>query len=327
MQNAHCIFSIWAAASALGLGVSCVFAQETYPAKAVRFIAPFPPGGTTDVLSRILAQKLTDSLGRQVVVDNRAGASGNIGHELAAKTAPDGYTLLMSSNVALVTNPHLYKRLGFDPLNDFSPISVVGKAGNVLVVHPSVPARSVQALIALARARPGQLSFGSGGRGTGAHVAGEILKTATGINIVHVPYKGGILAVVDLVGGQIAMVFSDMVPAVPHIKTGKLRALAFTSKQRSPTLPDVPTMDEAGVKEPIPETWWAVLAPRGAPAAIINRINAELAQIMKLPDVQEKYAGLGVSTVHTPPERVLELVRIESPQMGKVLRAAGVEPD
>ena len=327
MQNAFRAVAFRAAASGLVLGVSCAFAQDAYPTKPIRFIAPFPAGGTTDVLSRILAQKLTDSLGRQVVVDNRAGAGGNIGHEIAAKTAPDGYTLLMSSNAALVTNPHLYKRLGFDPLNDFSPISVVAKAGPVLVVHPSVPVRSVKELIALAKARPGQLNFGSGGRGTPAHIAGEIFKAATGINIIHVPYKGGILAVTDLVGGQIAMVFSDMVPAVPQIKGGKLRALAFTSEQRSPTLPDVPTMIEAGVKEPIPETWWAVLAPRGASPAIISRLNAELAQIMKLPDVQEKYAGLGVSTVHTTPERVLELVRIEAPKMGKVLKAAGVEPD
>jgi tripartite-type tricarboxylate transporter receptor subunit TctC len=327
MQNAYRALGYWAAVSGLVLGVSFAFAQEAYPTKPIRFIAPFPAGGTTDVLSRILAQKLTDSLGRQMVVDNRAGASGNIGHELAAKTAPDGYTLLMSSNVALVTNPHLYKRLGFDPLNDFAPISVVGKAGNVLVVHPSVPVRSVAQLLALARARPGQLNFGSGGRGTGAHVAGEILKTATGINIVHVPYKGGILAVIDLVAGQIDMVFSDMVPAMPQIKGGKLRALAVTSEQRSPTLPDLPTMVEAGVKEPIPDTWWAMLAPRGTPAAIISRLNADLAQIVKLPDVQEKYAGLGVFTVHTTPERVMELVRIETPKMGKILKAAGVEPD
>lgn len=327
MQNAYRALGLWTAVSGLVLGVSSAFAQDAYPTKPIRFIAPFPAGGTTDVLSRILAQKLTDSLGRQMVVDNRAGASGNIGHELAAKTAPDGYTLLMSSNVALVTNPHLYKRLGFDPLNDFAPISVVGKAGNVLVVHPSVPAHSVAQLLALARARPGQLNFGSGGRGTGAHVAGEILKTATGINIVHVPYKGGILAVIDLVAGQIDMVFSDMVPAMPQIKGGKLRALAVTSEQRSPTLPDLPTMVEAGVKEPIPDTWWAMLAPRGTPAAIISRLNADLAQIMKLPDVQEKYAGLGVFTVHTTPERVMELVRIETPKMGKVLKAAGVEPD
>ncbi len=327
MKNAYRILGFWAVALSLGLSASLAWAQDAYPGKPIRFIAPFPPGGTTDVLSRILAQKLTDSLGRQVVVDNRAGAGGNIGHEIAAKTAPDGYTLLMSSNAALVTNPHLYKRLGFDPLHDFSPISVVAKAGPVLVVHPTVPARSVKELIALAKARPGKLNFGSGGRGTPAHVTGEIFKAATGINIIHVPYKGGILAVMDLVGGQIDMVFSDMVPAVPQIKGGKLRALAVTSEQRSPALPDVPTMVEAGVKEPIPETWWAMLAPRGTPAAVINRLNADLAQIMKLPDVQEKYAGLGVFTMHTAPERVMELVKLETPRMGKVLKAAGVEPD
>jgi len=278
-------------------------------------------------LSRIVAQKLGDTLGKQVLVDNRPGAGGNIGHEVAAKTAPDGYTLLMSSNAALVTNPHIYKRLGFDPINDFAPISLVAKAGPVLVVHPSVPAHSVKELIALARARPGKLNFGSGGRGTPSHVAGEIFKSATGINIVHVQYKGGILAVTDLVAGQIDMVFSDMVPAMPQIKGGRLRAIAVASEDRSPALPEVPTIAEAGVKEPIPETWWAVLAPKGTPPTVISRINTDLAQIVKMPDVQERYVSLGVFTVHTTPERVTQLIKIETPQIGKVLKAAGVEPE
>jgi tripartite-type tricarboxylate transporter receptor subunit TctC len=302
-------------------------AQPAYPAKPLRFIAPFPPGGSTDVLSRILAQKLSDALGRQVVVENRPGAGGNVGHEVAAKTAPDGYTIVMSSNVALVTNPHLYKRLGFDPLNDFAPISVVAKAGPVLVVHPSLPVRSVKELIALAKSRPGQLNFGSGGRGTPAHVVGEIFKAATGINIVHVPYKGGVLAVNDLVAGQIEMVFADMAPAVPHIQVNRLRALAVTSEERSKAIPNVPTIVEAGVKVGNTTTWWAILAPKGTPAPIITRLNNELAQIMKLPDVQERYAVLGLTTLHTPPERVMEWVKQESPIMGKVLKAAGVEPE
>ncbi len=301
--------------------------QPAYPAKPLRFIAPFPPGGTTDVLSRVLAQKLGDALGRQVVVENRPGAGGNLGHEVAAKTAPDGYTIVMSSNAALVTNPHLYKRLGFDPLNDFAPISVVAKAGPVLVVHPSLPVRSVKELIALAKSRPGQLNFGSGGRGTPAHVCGEIFKSATGINIVHVAYKGGILAVNDLVGGQIEMVFADMAPAVPQIHANRLRALAVTSEERSSALPNVPTIAETGVKLGSTTTWWAILAPKGTPAPIITRLNNELAQIMKQPDVQERYAVLGLSTLHTPPERVMEWVKQESPLMGKVLRAAGVEPE
>lgn len=327
MRNAYRTMRFCAAALWLALSAAPAPAQDPYPVKPVRLIAPFPPGGTTDVLSRILAQKLSDSLGRQVVVENRPGAGGNIGHELAAKTAPDGYTLLLSSNAALVTNPHLYKRLGFDPYNDFAPISLVAKAGPVLVVHPSVPARHVKELIAIAKARPGQLNFGSGGRGTPAHVAGEIFKAVTGVNIIHVPYKGGILAVMDLVAGQIDMVFSDMVPAVPQIKAGKLRALAVTSEQRSPALPGVPTIVEASMKETIPQTWWALVTPRGTPAPIINRLNAELAQIMKLPDVRERYAVLGLFIAHTPPERVMEFVKLETPQISKVLKAAGVEPE
>ena len=315
------------ASLALGAAALASAQQPAYPVKPLRLIAPFPPGGTTDVLSRVLAQKLGDALGRQVVVENRPGAGGNLGHEVAAKTAPDGYTIVMSSNAALVTNPHLYKRLGFDPLNDFAPISVVARAGPVLVVHPSLPVRSVKELIVLAKSRPGQLNFGSGGRGTPAHVVGEIFKSVTGIDIVHVAYKGGILAVTDLVGGQIEMVFADMAPAVPHIHANRLRALAVTSEERSGALPNVPTIAEAGVKLSSTTTWWAIIAPKGTPPAIIARLNDALGQIMKLPDVQERYATLGLSTLHTPPERVTEWVKQETPVMGKVLRAAGVEPE
>jgi tripartite-type tricarboxylate transporter receptor subunit TctC len=262
-----------------------------------------------------------------VIVENRPGAAGNIGHEIAAKSAPDGYTLLLTNSSALVNNPHLYKRLGFDPLNDFSAVTLVAKGGQVLVVHPSVPAKSFKELIALARAKPGRLTYGSGGNGTPAHVAGEIFKAAAGVNVVHVPYKGTIQSVIDLVAGQIDMVFSDMVPAVPQIKAGRLRALAVTSEQRSQALPDVPTTVESGVQVSVPETWWAVLTPKGTPVAVINRLNADLAQILTLPDVRERYAGLGIFTAHTTPERVLEQVRIESLLIGKVLKAAGVEPE
>jgi len=319
--------SRWLAAMLLASGSTIVCAQTGYPAKNVRLVAPFPPGGTTDVLSRLVAQKLSDTLGRQVIVENRPGAGGNIGHEFAAKLPPDGYNLVMSSNAALVTNPFLYKRLGFDPLNDFSPVSVVAKAGQVLAVHPSVPAKNVKELIGLARANPGKLNFGSGGRGTPAHVAGEIFKSVTGINIVHVPYKGGVLAVMDTVAGQVEMTFADMAPAVPQIKAGKLRALAVTTDERSQALPEVPTMVQAGIKGSSPQTWWAVLAPKGTPAAIITRLNADIAQMMKLPDVQERYATLGILPAHSTPEQVLEFVKRESPAMGKVLKAAGVEPE
>ena len=327
MGSAFRIVGFLAAAPWLATSAPIAWAQGAYPTKPVRLIAPFPPGGTTDVVCRIMAQKLTEALGRQVVVENRPGASGNIGHEFAAKSPPDGYTLLLTSKGALVNNPLMYKRIPFDPYNDFAPVSLVASAGPVLVIHPSVPAHNVKELIALAKARPGQLNFGSGGSGTTAHIVGEVFKAATGVKIVHIPYKGGILAVTDLVAGQIEMSFSDMVPAVPQIKGGMLRALAVTTEQRSAALPDVPTMAEAGVKQPFPQTWWAIVAPKGTPAAIISRLNAELAQIMKLPDVQEKYAGLGVFAVHTTPERVLELVKLESPIMAKILKDAGVVPE
>lgn len=326
MSSTHAHHLRWILLS-LSLAASGAGAQDAYPSKTIRFIAPFPPGGTTDVLARVIAQKLTDGLGRQVVVENRPGAAGNIGHELAAKTAPDGYTLLLTNSSALVTNPHLYKRLGFDPLNDFSPVSLVAKGGQVLVVHPSVPARGITELIALARARPDRITFGSGGRGTPAHVAGEIFKAETGAKVIHVPYKGTVQSVTDLVAGQIDMVFSDMVPAVPQIKAGRLRALNVTSEERSKALPDVPTTIEAGVPIGVPQNWWAVLTPKGTPAAIINRLNIELGQMLKTQDVQERYASLGILTVHSTPERVLEQVRAESPRVAKVLKAAGVEPE
>lgn len=326
MRNGYRTVGFFAAITWLATAAPVALAQGSYPTKPIRLIAPFPPGGTSDVVCRIVAQKLTEAVGRQVVVDNRPGAAGNIGHVAAAKAPADGYTLLLTSKFSLVNNQHMYKQLPYDPYNDFAPVSLVASAGMVLVVHPSVPARSVKELIALAKARPGQLNFGSGGIGSTAHIVGEVFGAATKVKIVHIPYKGAALVVTDLVAGHIEMSFSNTVPAVPQINVGKLRALAVTTEQRSPTLPDVPTMAESGVKEPFPDTWWAIAAPKGTDAAIINRLNAELAQIMKLPDVQEKYAGLGVSPMHTTPERVLELVRLESPQMAKILKRAGVEP-
>ena len=315
-------------AIAVSLALACGQAMaQAYPSKPVRLIAPFPPGGTSDVLSRLLAQRLSDMLGRQVVVENRPGAGSNLGHELAAKAPADGYTMLLSSNTALAANRHLYKRLGFDPDNDFAPISIVARSGPVLVVHPSVPATSVSELIALAKARPGQLNFGSGGRGTPAHYAGEILKSSARINIVHVPYKGGILAVNDTLGGQIEMMFADMAPAVPHIKTGRLRALAVATPQRSPVLPDMPTLVQAGIKEPVPETWWALVMPKGSPESAIARINAELEKIMQLADIKDRYASLGITTVHTTPAQVIESVKIDSARIGKALNDAGVQPE
>jgi tripartite-type tricarboxylate transporter receptor subunit TctC len=302
-------------------------ALAQYPSKPIRFIAPFPPGGSSDVLCRILGQKLSDLSGQPVVVENRAGASGNIGHEFAAKQPADGYTLVLTNNAALAINPHLFKRLGFDPQGDFAPVTMVASAGQVLVVHPAVPAASVNQLIALAKARPGQLHFGSGGKGIPSHVAGETFKVAAGVDIVHVPYKGTVQAVGDLLSGQVQLVFSDMVPAVPHIRSGKLRALAVTVGQRSPALPEVPTMDEAGMPGFRSVVWWAVLVPRGTPAEIIGRLNADFGRIVKLPEVQERYASLGVFTEYSTPRAVTERMKSDLQEFAKILKAAGVEPE
>ena len=301
--------------------------QSAYPTRPVKLIAGFPPGGTSDVLARLLAQKLTDTLGQPVTVENRPGASGNIGHELAARSAPDGYTLLLTNSSTLVNNPFLFKRLPFDPLGDFTPVSMVAAAGQVLVVHPSLPVQTVTELTALAKAKPGQLNFGSGGKGIQSHITGEMYKSATGADIVHVPYKGTIQAVTDLVAGQIQIVFSDMVPAIPHIKAGKLRALAVTSPQRSNVLPEVPTMIEAGIPGFDAGVWWAIAGPKGMAPDIVGRLNADLAKIMASTEVRDAYARLGVTTLHSAPAKVPETVRAQAPQMARILKASGIEPE
>ncbi|HEY4373394.1 MAG TPA: tripartite tricarboxylate transporter substrate binding protein [Burkholderiales bacterium] len=306
---------------------AAALAQAPYPSRPIRLIAPFPPGGSSDVLGRILAQRLTETMGQSIVVENHPGAAANIGHEIAAKSTPDGYTLLLSNSSALTTNIHLYKRLGFDPLNDFAPISMVATAGQVLVVHPSVPVKNVAELIALAKAKPGKLNFGSGGVGITSHISGELFKSATGVNIVHVPYKGTVQAVTDLVAGQLDMVFSDMVPAIPQIKAGKLRPLAVTSLKRSSILPEVPTMEEAGVKGYESGVWWALVAPKGTPEAIVARINGDLDRIMKMPALIDKYASLGIFPAHSTPQAVTERIRKETPEVGRILKTVGVKPE
>ena len=307
--------------------VSIAYAQPTYPNRPIKFIAPFPPGGTSDVLGRIMAQKLSDALGQSVIVENRPGASGNIGHDIAAKSAPDGYTLLLSNSSTVVNNPHLFKQMSFDWYKDFSPISMVAIAGLVLVVHPRVPVKSVSELTALAKSKPGQLNFGSGGKGIQSHISGEMYKTAANVDIVHIPYKGTGVAVADLVAGQIHMVFSDMAPAVPFIKANKLRALAVTSPQRSTTLPDLPTMIELGFPNFEAANWWSIVTPKGVPNSIIERINQELGKIMTSQEIKDSFEKLGVTPLYSEPNKVFELSRKESPIIGEILRKAGVEKE
>jgi tripartite-type tricarboxylate transporter receptor subunit TctC len=300
---------------------------QAYPAKPIRFVAPFPPGGSSDVLARFLGQKLAENLGQPLVIENHPGASGNIGHQLVARAAGDGYTLLISSSSILCNNPYLFKSLGFDPVADFAPISTVASAGQVLTVHPSVPAKDVRELIALIKASPGKLNYGSGGIGIQSHISAEMFKSMAGVDLFHVPYKGTTQAVQAAVAGQVQVVFGDMIPAIPQIKAGKLRPLAVTTLQRAPQLPDVPTMTEAGVPGYDASLWWAMLLPRSASAELVGRLNGELGRIMKQADVQERYAGMGVVTEHSSPQQLAEAIRTRGQQMAKVLKAAGVQPE
>lgn len=325
--RSHWISRFWIFSILSIAAVSIAYAQSTYPNRPIKFIAPFPPGGTSDVLGRIMAQKLSDALGQSVIVENRPGASGNIGHDIAAKAPPDGYTLLLSNSSTVVNNPHLFKQMSFDWYKDFSPISLVAIAGLVLVVHPSVPVKSVSELTALAKSKPGQLNFGSGGKGIQSHISGEMYKTAANVDIVHIPYKGTGVAVADLVAGQIHMVFSDMAPAVPFIKANKLRALAVTSPQRSTTLPELPTMIELGFPNFEAANWWSIVTPKGVPNSIIDRINQELGKIMTSQEIKDSFEKLGVTPLYSEPSKVFELSRKESPIIGEILRKAGVEKE
>ncbi len=309
------------------LGASLANAQSTYPNRPIKLIAPFPPGGTSDILGRIIAQKLGDALGQPVIVDNRPGASGNIGHEIAAKSAPDGYTLLLSNSGPAVNNPHLFKQLNFDWYKDFSPISLIASGDLVLVVHPSVPVKNVAELTALFKSKPGQLNYGSGGKGMPSHITGEMYKTTENLDILHIPYKGTGVAVADLVAGQTQMIFSEMAPIVGFIKANKLRPLAVTSAQRSTTFPELPTMVELGYPNFVFGLWWAIVAPKGVPTSIIDRINQELGKITASTEIRDSFEKLGVNPLHSEPGKVFELSRKESPMIGEIIRKAGVEKE
>jgi tripartite-type tricarboxylate transporter receptor subunit TctC len=300
---------------------------QSYPNRPIKMIAPFPPGGTSDVLGRLIAQKLSEGLGQPVIVENRPGASGNIGHEMAAKAPADGYTLLLSNSSTVVNNPFLYKQMPFDWYKDFTPISMVAISGQVLVVNPNVPAKNLAELTALIHANPGKYNFGSGGKGIQSHISGEMFKTAANVDIVHIPYKGTGVAVADAVAGQIQMVFSDMAPAVPFIKSNKLRALAVTSAQRSSTLPDVPTMIELGYPNFETGVWWSMVGPKGLPTPIMERVNLELSKVMTTQEMRDAFEKLGVTPLYSKPDAIFEKSRAESPIIGEVMKKAGIEKE
>ncbi len=305
------------------LGVAGPVSAQAYPVKPVRVIAPFPPGGGTDLFARSIAQKLGALWGQQVIVDNRSGAGGMIGSELAARAAPDGYTLLVTSSSTHAINPHLSKKPLYDALRDFTPVVLIASAPNVLVVHPSVPARSVKELVSLAKARPGQLNYASNGSGTLSHLTGELFKLQAGVNLVHIPYKGGPPAVIDLVAGQVSVLFTALPTAGSQIRAGKLRVLAVTGEKRIDALKDVPTVGETlpGFES---SQWWGMFGPAGLAPDLVERLNAETNRIIVEPDLKARFATDGADAAGGSPRDFAAFLRTDYTKWGKVAKAAGV---
>lgn len=300
---------------------------QAYPSRPIRYVVPFAAGaGVLDIMARIVSQHLGASLGQQVVVDNRPGAGGNVGAEIVAKAAPDGYTMMMG-NTALVVSPYLFAKLPFDPLTDFMPVTQVNSAPLLLVVHPSVPVKSVAELVAYAKARPGQLNYGSGGIGTTPFLATELFKSLAGIDVVHVPYKGGAPALADLVGGQLSFMIENVPGTLPFVKDGKLRALAITSRQRLALVPEVPTMIEAGVANYEMIGWNGIFLPKGTPVEIITRLNADLVKVLRTAEMKEQLGKLGAEPVGGTPAEFGAFVKAESVRWGKIIKDLGIKPE
>ena len=302
------------------------FAQA-YPAKPIRMLIGFPPGGGTDIVGRIVAQKLGEGLGQQVIVDNRGGASGQLAAELVAKAAPDGYTIMMAHIAAIAILPSLVAKLPYDAQKDFAPVSLAAIGPNLLVVHPSVPVKNVRELIALARARPGQLQYASPGSGTVQHLAGELFKLQAKVDILHVPYKGSGQSIIDLIAGHVHMDFDSVPPVINHVRQGKLRALAVTSAKRFSLLPDIATIEEAGVPGFDMSTWWGVVAPAAVSKDIIARLNSEIVKQLRQADVRDKIAGVGADTVVNAPEEFAAYIRAEADKYARIVKAANIKLD
>lgn len=300
---------------------------QSYPAKPVRFISPYAPGGGTDTMARVLAQRLSESLARQVFVENRPGGGGIVGTETAAKAAPDGYTILLGSKGPLTVNPALYAKLPYDTVKDLAPISLVSIVPALLAIHPSLPVKSVKELIALARSRPGELTFSSSGNGGSGHLSGEQFAALAGTRMVHVPYKGTGPATTALLSGEVTLSFGNMVALMPHVHAGRLRALGVTSAKRVSAAPQLPTIAEAGLPGYEYVTWYGVLAPAGTPRQIIGRLNSELVKIAKQPDMKEKLTGEGGDVVGSSPEEFAAFITRELVSSAKLVKAANVKAD
>ena len=307
------------------LGMATLNAHaQTYPAKPVRFIVPFPPGGPTDIMGRLAAQRLTEAWGVQVIADNRAGAGGNIGSELCAKSPPDGYTICMMT-VAQSISPSIYPKLGFDPLKDFAPVTLMATLPSLLMVHPSLPVKNVKELVALAKAKPATLTYASTGNGTSPHMLMEMFKwMAGGINLVHVPYKGASPAMIDQISGQIDVAFSTAIAALPFVQQGKVRAIAVSTKDRFAPLPDLPTVEQGGIKGYDGSSWQGVVMPANTPRDMIAKANAELVKMLKSPDMKEKILLQGGIAIGNSPDEFAAYMKSEIDKWAKVAKAANV---
>jgi tripartite-type tricarboxylate transporter receptor subunit TctC len=318
------------AAGALGMAAALACAgpclAQGYPVKPVRVMVPFAPGGGTDILTRVISPRLGETLGQQIVVENRAGGGSTIGSEIVAKASADGYTLLMV-DTSFTTNPSLYSKLPYDSARDFAPVSLLASAPVILIVHPSVPVRSVKEFVALAKARPGQLNFASGGPGSSTHLGGELLKSAARIELQHIPYKGTGPAVADVLGGQVVMMFAGISSVKQHVAVGKLRAIAVTGDRRSPAMPEVPTFIESGLKGVDSGTYWGCLAPAGTPRDSVSKVSAAMASVLKLPDISQRLVDLGFDPIGGSPEQFAANINTETGKWARVIKAAGVRLD
>ncbi|OGA80089.1 MAG: ABC transporter substrate-binding protein [Betaproteobacteria bacterium RIFCSPLOWO2_12_FULL_65_14] len=323
MLNRFCTVLVLAALTALALNALA----QGYPNKPLSLIVPFPPGASTDIASRAIALELAKLLGQPVVVENRGGAGGNIGGEAAARSAPDGYTLFMTTNNIHSMNPLLYSKMSYDPNKDFAPVAPLLLTSLVLVQHPSMKANSVQELMALAKASPGKMTMGSAGSGTINHLTGEMFKLLAGVDLLHIPYKGGAPALTDLIGGQVNMMFSSVPLAMPHIKSGKLRALATTGAKRAEALPDLTTIAEAGLPGFEATVWFGVLVPKGTPRDIIQRLNAALIKAANAPAFRERTFAAGFEVIPGSPERLAEMIKADVARWAPVVKASGAKID
>ena len=333
MPHSHATrrFALGSIASAVVLGAGLLGGTsalaQAYPTKPVTIIVPFAAGGTTDILARIIGQALTAELGQSVVVDNRAGAGGNIGGQAAAKAAPDGHTLFMGTVGTHAINASLYKKMPFDPVKDFAPLTRVANVPNLLVANPAQPYKSVKDLIAYAKANPGKVNFGSSGNGSSIHLSGELFKSLAKVDMQHVPYKGSAPAVTDLLGNQIGIMFDNMPSAIQHVRSGKLVPLAVTTAKRSPELPNVPTIAEAGVPGYEATSWFGMFAPAGTPAPVLAKLNAAIVKVLGQPDVKKKINEQGAEVYSETPEQFAAFIQAESVKWGKVVKESGASLD